>query len=342
MSDTYPLSSVVAVLDAMHVEDLTPVSDANSSRFHMPARLKVGERHSTLFKLLRSQKARGMSLDATLAACHIENEHSASPLDRAELDAYLRRSWQQTDQAGFTGNKKQGTLSGRVCEEFRHYFVTQLGSKDGGRLITMVGHDEHFPPSFQSFEAFRQYYYDTRIKRGNNWTTRAQLWLEDKHHRKYTDVQFLPPPLAVPPTVLNLWNGFAVPPDPDPYPERRCELFLRHVREVICAGEDPNVAEFLLDVLAKKVQEPALLTEVSIVARGDQGAGKNTLTEYYGGMFGRHAATVDKQELVTGRFNAVLSQLAGKRLTWDELTGKLVGASSPRDNVEERRLRIFS
>lgn len=179
--------------------------------------------------------------------------------------------------------------------------------KDGGRLTTLVGHDETFPPSFQSFEAFRQFYCDTRVKVGNKWTTRAVLWLQNKQHRKHTDVQFLPPPLDVPPGVLNLWNDFAVQPDPDPHPERRCERFLRHVQDVICAGEDPDVAEFLLDVLAAKVQQPAKLTEVAVVARGDQGVGKTSLTEYYAALFGRHAATIDKQQLATGRFNAVLS-----------------------------------
>ncbi len=194
-----------------------------------------------------------------------------------------------------------------VIGEFQQFFITQLGSKDGGRRITMVGCDETFPPHFQTYEAFRQYFCDTRIKIGTKWTTRAELWLQNRLHRKYTDVQFLPPPLDVPPGVLNLWNGFAVQADPDPHPEERCALFLAHVRQVICAGEAADVAEFLLDVLAKKVQEPARLTEVSIAIRGGQGVGKNTLTDYYGGLFGRHAATVDKQELVTGRFNAVLS-----------------------------------
>jgi hypothetical protein len=194
-----------------------------------------------------------------------------------------------------------------VMGEFHLYFITQLGSKDGGRRITMVGCDETFPPHFQTYEAFRQYFCDTRIKVGTKWTTRAELWLQNRQHRKYADVQFLPPPLDVPPGVLNLWNGFAVQADPDPHPEQRCALFLAHVRQVICAGEDTDVAEFLLDVLAKKVQEPSRLTEVSIAIRGGQGVGKNTLTDYYGGLFGRHAATVDKQELVTGRFNAVLS-----------------------------------
>ena len=67
-------------------------------------------------------------------------------------------------------------------------------------------------------------------------------------------------------------------------PLLRCALFLQPVRNVICAAEDPNVAEFLLDVLAANVPQPATLTEVAIVARGDQGVGKNSLTEYDGAL----------------------------------------------------------
>lgn len=187
-------------------------------------------------------------------------------------------------------------------DEFKSYFIAQIGSTDGGSRKTVIGNDETFPPYFQTVAAFKEFHLDTSIRVDGRNTTRADQWLRNPKHRKYSDVQFVPPPLVAPAGVLNLWNGFAIAPDP----EQCCALFLAHVREVICAGEDPDVAEFLLDVLAKKVQQPARLTEVSVAMRGGQGVGKNTLTDYYGAIFGRHAVTVDKQELVTGRFNAVL------------------------------------
>ena len=65
----------------------------------MPEVVPPGERHGTLFRVLRSQKLRGISLEAALACCHEENRRKCDPpVDEAELDAYLRRSWKQADK----------------------------------------------------------------------------------------------------------------------------------------------------------------------------------------------------------------------------------------------------
>jgi putative DNA primase/helicase len=81
--------------------DTSPNTDDRSS-FHMPEALPQGDRHGVLFQLLRSLKAKGLSLDAAVAACHAENEAKSNPpLDRAKLDAHLRRSWHIRDQASF-------------------------------------------------------------------------------------------------------------------------------------------------------------------------------------------------------------------------------------------------
>ena len=81
------------------LDPMIPDEGAVRSRFQLPERIKSGDRHVTLFKLLRSQKARGMSCDAAVAACQIENEQRCDPsIDRTELNAYLKRAWDEPDQ----------------------------------------------------------------------------------------------------------------------------------------------------------------------------------------------------------------------------------------------------
>jgi hypothetical protein len=68
----------------------------------LPDTIPKSERHDTLYALVRSLVARCVPLDGALAACHLENlAKCRPPLDRDELDAYLRRSYRQPDSAGF-------------------------------------------------------------------------------------------------------------------------------------------------------------------------------------------------------------------------------------------------
>jgi hypothetical protein len=91
------------------VGDVPPTPE--SGPFLVPETVGQGERHDTMFKLLRSQKARGISLAAALTCCHEENRQKNSPpVDEAELDGYLRRSWHQGDSAAFEEQQKTPTF----------------------------------------------------------------------------------------------------------------------------------------------------------------------------------------------------------------------------------------
>ena len=71
-------------------------------RFQLPETQEVGDRHNTLYKLLRSDKARGRPIDVALAACRSYNaEHCKPPIPTDELDHYLRRVWKQADAPEF-------------------------------------------------------------------------------------------------------------------------------------------------------------------------------------------------------------------------------------------------
>ena len=82
---------------------------APQQRFTTPERIASGDRHGTLYRMLRSQKARGFSLDAALAACHVENHTKCDePIEPAKLDDYLRRVWNQEDSPEFAARSAGG------------------------------------------------------------------------------------------------------------------------------------------------------------------------------------------------------------------------------------------
>jgi hypothetical protein len=71
-------------------------------RFGLPPVIVKSERHLTIWKLLRSLKARNIKFGDAIAFCHHINRERCQPvIDSFELEMYLRRGWNQSDQAGF-------------------------------------------------------------------------------------------------------------------------------------------------------------------------------------------------------------------------------------------------
>lgn len=129
-----------------------------------------------------------------------------------------------------------------------------------------------------------------------------QAWLESSSRRSYRKVVFAPPPLVANPAEFNMWKGFAISARAG-----RCHLFLRHLRHIIC-NDDPEIYDYLMNLLAFTMQKPGVPSEVATVLRGDPGVGKGIFVRTLGALVGRrHYAHVDKPEQVIGHFNATLS-----------------------------------
>jgi hypothetical protein len=99
---------------------------------------------------------------------------------------------------------------------------------------------------------------------------------------------------------FNLWPGLAL----EPSREGSCELFLDHLRIVVCRGDDALYG-WLLQWLAHVVQQPTRLAGTAVAFRGAQGAGKSLVGEVMGEIVGASLyAKVSKPDELTGRFNA--------------------------------------
>jgi hypothetical protein len=149
-------------------------------------------------------------------------------------------------------------------------------------------------------------------KRSVDWVTAdgkpaskpaALWWLEHVRGRYFEGVTFAP---GKPPVVdgkYNRWRGFAC----DASPDGSCDLYLAHIKEVICGRNDDHY-EYLLNYLAHIVQNPDLPAEVAIVLRGGQGTGKGVFVWWFGKLFGRHFITVTSSELLAGKFSGHLAE----------------------------------
>jgi hypothetical protein len=156
--------------------------------------------------------------------------------------------------------------------------------------------------------AWRDYTRPDLVFDGQEMVRLAPLWLASNDRRTVSRLVFEPdlPRLAVVPSqsdpepAFNTWPGFATQPSPD----GSCDLFLRHLHEVIADGDDA-IYQWVLMWLAAIVQSPARLPGTALVLRGEQGAGKDTVGEIMRAIIGAklHTTIADPEQL-TGRFNA--------------------------------------
>lgn len=155
---------------------------------------------------------------------------------------------------------------------------------------------------FGTVRDIHNYYENDRVPAGKNKTEPASArWLRNAGRRTYPNgVTFAPGGAAA--GTLNLWRGWAVEPDSS----ASCELFLKHVREVVCRGNADQI-EYVIGWLAQMVQRPDQKPGVALVLKGAKGAGKDTMADYVARMIGRrHAPTVAESDHIVGKFNARL------------------------------------
>ncbi len=98
----HPRTEPLIVLPDAWRRHLRPRVRVSAPSFSMPEKVREGERNTTLYRLGRSLKAKGLSLGAITAALEAENTNRcAPPLEAAELLKLSEQVWTQADRPGF-------------------------------------------------------------------------------------------------------------------------------------------------------------------------------------------------------------------------------------------------
>jgi len=158
----------------------------------------------------------------------------------------------------------------------------------------------------QTFEDFRNRYNHRKVVVGTNQKTGEQLtvgaatfWLGHEARRQYEYIVFAPNRSI--PEAYNLWQGFACPAVPGDKHHR----YLEHIRENVCMGNEAHY-EYLIQWMARAVQEPERTGEVAVILRGKRGTGKSKFVKVFGSLFGRHFLQIADSKHLVGSFNSHL------------------------------------
>ena len=134
-----------------------------------------------------------------------------------------------------------------------------------------------------SFHDFRNLYlhecvvFTANGKRSRD--TKAEIWLSHPDRRTYKGgLRFLPGVTECPEDVYNLWAGWSVEPRAGDW-----SLTKAHIKDVLCSGNQHRF-EYLINWLARAVQQPGAQGEVAVVLRGARGTGKGAFARAFGAV----------------------------------------------------------
>lgn len=177
----------------------------------------------------------------------------------------------------------------------RHHAVVTLGGKTA--IMTEGVHGISF-----GTEGDLRLRYKNRPFRATK-ATLADAWLSWEGRREFPNGVVFRPDGATPDGTFNLWRGWAVVPDPS----ASCDLFLDHLHDVICNGDEEQYL-WLLGWLAHMVQRPGEKPRSAIVLRGEKGAGKDIVGVYLSRLMDKSAYlnTADSDAII-GQFNSAIA-----------------------------------
>jgi hypothetical protein len=193
-----------------------------------------------------------------------------------------------------------------IADMNKRWAVTRLGSGVAVCDLEATGDSPDGgvckQPAFITIPAFKQLLRGQTVQAGDKIFQKADAWLSSQQRRQYdSGVGLYPPPLKVPPGMLNLWAGYGVEPirgDVSPWLELLQQLV-----------PDEKARSYGLRWIAWKVQNPAEVPGTILVFTGGKGTGKNSAMEPVAIIFGSAAAVFDDAEQVAGRFTGHLQGL---------------------------------
>jgi hypothetical protein len=148
-----------------------------------------------------------------------------------------------------------------------------------------------------SFADFQRLFMNRGVVTPAGEVSLGKFWLGNRDRRQYLGGVTFDPAEQAPAECWNLWRGFAVEPRQGDW-----RLMHDHICDVICAGVEEH-RNYLLDTIARMVQQPQLPAEVAVVLRGKKGSGKGAVCVWLRRLWGQHGIHITNAKHLVGQFN---------------------------------------
>ena len=181
-----------------------------------------------------------------------------------------------------------------------NYCIEERGS--GGELVRTTYNSRGLE------ESYKHLHYVTKVSASEiKRRPFISQWTLDDKIRTYREVALLPPPkVHNSNTVYNLWTDFHAakkPPGFDGYDANAAADLFESFMLTLC-DNDAAVQKYVLDWLAQMFQQPAVKIGTALLLKGEEGTGKNRLTDLIGNMVGgaKFLQTANPANSLYGRF----------------------------------------
>ena len=298
-----------------NIQALNEIDDLDE--WNVPARLKVialhGRHPDETKPKDNSRSAWVFDFCCGLARCKVPEDViygilldkdypiSESILDKRSPEDYAKRQIQRALEWCRDPNLERMNRKHAVILDYGGKVVVIDERFDSTKMRTVISH--------QSSNTIQDRYRNRQVQIGTDkdgnpkYRKLGHWWLDHEDRREFETMAYVPGRYDIP-DVFNLWRGWNV--------EARkgdCSLFLQHLHNNVCSGNDEYYG-YLINWMARTVQQPDKPGETAIVLRGDQGTGKSFFANSFGHLFGRHYLTISNSKHLIGNFNAHLRDLS--------------------------------
>ena len=217
-----------------------------------------------------------------------------------EIETKVQRQNREADEKNEEKQKKQAMRDAEQEEFMQKYEIIKKAFEQThfkcGDMFYQV-----YDNSLRGFTkySFSVKYEDLRI----DDEAFLDTWYKDHEKRQYEHVDFLPPPLEVPPKTFNTWDIAMKHPQyvPDLH-WKSTALIHEFLRKLTNSGEEGY--EFILKYLAHLVKHPSKKPEVGIFFTSSQGSGKDTFAKLLTMLLGESFIAFENDpDNIFGKFN---------------------------------------
>lgn len=282
----------------VRLEEYTVMLIVNGRDVENP--MKYPSRSEVLWRVMCDMVRAGAD-DETIASVILDPDFKIS-------ESVLEKSRPESYAAYQISKAREEAINPALRELNDRHFVVE-SDRSGRCVVAEEDWDDvmqRWHIKYQSFDAFRNRYMRRYVQVGVDKNGVPEMmplgkwWLMNSAARQYRKIVFYPG-REVAHDQYNLWRGFGC----EPRPGDGHLGFLQHIHENICAG-NAELTDYVINWMARMIQQPDTPGEVALVVRGKKGTGKGFLFRSIGSLLGQHSIQVSNTKYLVGDFNAHL------------------------------------